>query len=445
MKYNFGLILKRKIIRINSSLKAIYLCEEVCLGYEDKNELFCPMTGAYIDQSFPDVGSNRSENCVFSANVRKIIENDSPTNNLQIILRALNNAFSGKYLELGDNNHSIAIIHDKTIIEEANNLFGIQEQKEFNEESMDTESDISKMYQEIKKVIISQDEQIMKILTSLYKNQRVIDSKLDDDMIGKLKENVLIVGPTGTGKTEILTRISKTYNIPIVIANATSLSETGYVGRKVEDLLKDLYLSSNKDLNLAQKGVLVIDEFDKLAEKKGEEKVSRSGVQRSLLKLFDGSTFYFDDIAFDTSKLTIVGLGAFSNIKEKEDYQTITTEDLVKYGIMQELIGRFSKVIKMNSLSKEDLKKILIESKLSPLNTYKTFFDEEGISFTYTEDFIDYIAEKAEKLDTGARSLKTIFDDQISGALFHIFSGDYQSIELKSPTKESNQSYVLKK
>ena len=339
----------------------------------------------------------------------------------------------------------IKLITDPVIIEEADKIFKTTKDKEFDETVMTDESDIAKMYQDIKKTIISQDEQIMKILTSLYKNQKVINSKLSDDMVAKLKENILIIGPTGTGKTEILTRISKNYDVPIVIADSTLLSETGYQGRNVEDLLKDLYLSADKDIKKAQQGILVIDEFDKLAEKKNQDMVSRSGVQRSLLKLLDGSKFYFDNQAFDTSKLTIVGLGAFSGIKAKENYENIMTEDLVEYGVMQELIGRFSKVIKMNSLSKQDLKKILLESNLSPLNTYRSLFDELGVEFKFDAPFVDFIATKAESLDTGARSLKTIFDDQISGALFNIFAGDYQSIKLVNPSDNDGKSYELKK
>lgn len=158
--------------------------------------------------------------------------------------------------------NTFAIITDEKTIKAIKNS-----NKVFDDKILDKNTDISKMYNEIKKTIIAQDEQIMQILTSLFKNQKVINSKLIDDMISKLKENIIIYGSTGTGKTEILKRISKIYNIPIVIEDATSLSETGYVGRKITDMLENLYLASNKDINLAQKGILVIDEFDKLAEK----------------------------------------------------------------------------------------------------------------------------------------------------------------------------------
>ena len=324
------------------------------------------------------------------------------------------------------------------------------------------------MYLSIKKTIISQDEQIMQILTALFKNQKVVNSDLDMDLIAKLKENILIYGSTGTGKTEILKRISKLYNIPLVIEDATSLSETGYQGRNITDMLEDLYLAADNDIDLAEKGILVIDEFDKLAEKSEDNNshVSRLGVQRSLLKLLDGSLFYFDDKKFDTSKLTVVALGAFTGIiddkklnkntigfgnniiREKvncDDYSKVSSNDFINYGIMRELIGRFSKTIAMDPLTKEDIIKILKEYDFSPLNTYKKLFDMLEVEFDFTDEFIEYIAEQAISKQSGARSLKTVFDDCISSALFRIFAGEYSSISLVKPNDENNKPYVLTK
>lgn len=342
-------------------------------------------------------------------------------------------------------------------------------QSDFDEDEFKKTSDISSMYSSIKKTIISQDEQIMQILTALFKNQKVVNSDLDMDLIAKLKENILIYGSTGTGKTEILKRISKLYNIPLVIEDATSLSETGYQGRKITDMLEDLCLAADNDIELAEKGILVIDEFDKLAEKSEDNQshVSRLGVQRSLLKLLDGTLFYFGDKKFDTSKLTVVALGAFTGIIEEkkqnsgntigfgsnnmgkkvnyDDYSKISSNDFIKYGIMRELIGRFSKTIAMNPLSKEDIIKILKESDFSPLNTYKKLFDMLEVNFDFSDEFIEYIAELAIAKQSGARSLKTVFDDCISSALFRIFAGEYSSISLVKPDDENNKPYVLTK
>lgn len=319
--------------------------------------------------------------------------------------------------------------------------------KDYDDTILNNNTDISQMYSAIKKTIISQDEQIMQILTSLFKNQKIINSSLGLDMITKLKENIIVYGPTGTGKTEILKRIANIYKIPIVIEDATSLSETGYIGRNITDMLENLYLAADKDIEKAQKGILVIDEFDKLAENNNsyyKGHVSRSGVQRSLLKLLDGSIFYFGDKKFDTSRLSIVALGAFTGIVDNDDYSKISSVDFVNYGIMRELMGRFSKLVAMNSLSKEDIKKILTESDFSPLNTYRLLFESMNIEFSYDEDFIDFIAEKAVALNSGARSLKTVFDDTISSAMFRIFAGEYSAINLTRPTNDE-RPYVLTK
>lgn len=352
----------------------------------------------------------------------------------------------GQYYLASNSGTALEILQNQDLI----NFLQKEDKKrqlDFDEDELEKTSDISYMYSQIKKTIISQDEQIMQILTALFKNQKVVNSNLSVDLIAKLKENILIYGSTGTGKTEILKRISKLHNIPIVIEDATTLSETGYVGRKITDMLADLCLAADNNIELAEKGILVIDEFDKLAEKSGDNQshISRLGVQRSLLKLLDGTLFYFEGKKFDTSKLTIVGLGAFTGITDGDDYNHLTTDDFMKYGIMRELIGRFSKTIAMNPLSKQDIIKILKESDFSPLNTYKKLFDMLEVTFGFNDEFVEYIAELAIAKKSGARSLKTVFDDCISSALFRIFAGEYSSISLVKPDNENNKPYVLTK
>lgn len=313
---------------------------------------------------------------------------------------------------------------------------------------------ILKMYDQIRQTIIAQDEQVKQILASVYKNQKIINSSLDDRTIAKLKENIIVYGPTGTGKTEILTQIAKICDVPIVIEDATSFSETGYVGRDVSEMLGDLYSLSGNDIELAQKGILVIDEFDKLGESSAEGSMdgpSKNGVQRSLLKLLDGGTITFREdnydgnlIDFDTSKLTVVALGAFSSMKKNDDYSDISTRDLIEQGIMREVMGRFSKLVPMNHFSKKDYRRILLESNLSPINTYQKLFDEMGIKFSYDDELIDYIIDEAEALDCGARSLKTVFDEIISDELFDVFSGDKKEIHLTIP-KDQSKSHVSRK
>ena len=413
----------------------------------ENNEVCNVISGSYSDI----YASLLNENCnereyIFLGDklIDAIAINDNCVNFANIRKKRMGSI--GKYYLRGNKKTNLTILTDQKITNFLETC-DKKEQLDFDEDELKTTSDISTMYSTIKKTIISQDEQIMQILTSLFKNQRIVNSDLNTDLIAKLKENILIYGPTGTGKTEILNRISKLYNIPIVIEDATSLSETGYVGRKITDMLEDLCLAADNDIGLAEKGILVIDEFDKLAEKSGDKQshVSRFGVQRSLLKLLDGALFYFDNKKFDTSKLTVVVLGAFSDITDINNYKKITTDDFMKYGIMRELIGRFSKTISMNPLSKEDIIKILKESDFSPLNTYKKLFDILEVSFNFNDEFIEYIAEIAISKQCGARSIKTVFDDCISSALFRIFAGEYSNISLIKPNGENSNPYILTK
>ena len=335
----------------------------------------------------------------------------------------------------------------------------IKEQKFFKankkkKKKIGADLNIVKMYNQVRETIIAQDEQVKQILASVYKNQKIINSSLDDRTIAKLKENIIVYGPTGTGKTEILTQIAKLCDVPIVIEDATSFSETGYVGRDVSEMLGDLYSIAGNDVNLAEKGILVIDEFDKLGESATDgtmEGPSRNGVQRSLLKILDGGTITFREdnydgnlIDFNTSKLTVVALGAFSSIKKNDDYSDISTKDFIDQGIMREVMGRFSKLVPMNHFSKDDYKRILLESNLSPIITYQKLFDEMGIEFSYDDELIDYIVAEAEALECGARSLKTVFDGIISDELFDVFAGNKKEIHLTVP-KDQSKSYVARK
>ena len=451
-----------------SSLRVGYLFKKKYIDYQDKkyeifkfvdyvsgigftntnnNDICNVLSGnnAGVYASFINEDANEGEYVFLSDDIDKAIEDNG--NRVDFIAIGKNRISStAKYYLRNDKSTGLTQLLNKDLISYLQKK-DKKGQSDFDEGEFEKTSDISSMYSSIKKTIISQDEQIMQILTALFKNQKVVNSDLDMDLIAKLKENILIYGSTGTGKTEILKRISRLYNIPIVIEDATALSETGYQGRKITDMLEDLCLAADNDIELAEKGILVIDEFDKLAEKSGDSQshVSRLGVQRSLLKLLDGTLFYFDDKKFDTSKLTVVGLGAFTGITKGDDYKQLTTDDFMKYGIMRELIGRFSKTIAMNPLSKEDIIKILKESDFSPLNTYKKLFDMLEVNFDFSDEFIEYIAELAITKQSGARSLKTVFDDCISSALFRIFAGEYSSISLVKPDDENNKPYVLTK
>lgn len=164
-----------------------------------------------------------------------------------------------------------------------------------------------------------------------------------------------------------------------------------------------------------------------------------------MLKLLDGTLFYFDNKQFDSSRLTVVGVGAFTGITNGYDYKKLTAEDFMKYGIMRELIGRFSKTIAMNPLEKKDIIKILKDSDFSPLNAYQKLFEMLQVKFEFNDDFIEYIADLAIAKKSGARSLKTVFDDCIGSVLFRIFAGEYSGISLIKPDIENEKTYILTK
>ena len=326
-----------------------------------------------------------------------------------------------------------------------------------HENTLQEENNIVSLYKEIKNTIVGQDEQVKKILTTLYQNE-LINNEYEDNLLG-LKKHLLICGPTGTGKTETIRRIADNYDKAIAIVNATSYSETGYVGESVEDMLASLYYAADGDLDVAQEGILVIDEIDKLAEDGGKKShVSRLGVQRSLLKILEGNIMNVNIIdgklasviSFDTSKLTVIGLGAFADIIKPEkkialgfnsvssnnmqdaNYSKITSKDFVDYGMLPELMGRFTSRVYMHTLKKEDLRNILLFSNESPLILYKEYFKNLNIEFSYDDDFIDEVAEGAYNLDLGARGLKVVLDDIISPYLFEIYAGNIKKIHLKS-------------
>lgn len=333
-----------------------------------------------------------------------------------------------------------------------------------HENTLQEENNIVSLYKEIKNTIVGQDEQVKKILTALYQNE-LINNEYEDNLLG-LKKHLLICGPTGTGKTETIRRIADNYDKAIAIVNATSYSETGYVGESVEDMLASLYYAADGDLDVAQEGILVIDEIDKLAEDGGKKShVSRLGVQRSLLKILEGNIMNVNIIdgkltsviSFDTSKLTVIGLGAFagiikpekkialgfnsvsSNDMEDANYSKITSKDFVDYGMLPELMGRFTSRVYMHTLKKEDLRNILLFSNESPLILYKEYFKNLNIEFSYDDDFIDEVAEGAYNLDLGARGLKVVLDDIISPYLFEVYAGNIKKIHLKS-----SNNYKLK-
>lgn len=309
--------------------------------------------------------------------------------------------------------------------------------------------DIESINEEVKKSIIGQDDAIKQILSTIYFNQRLYDSDLPYDKLRNLKQNILLVGSTGVGKTEIIKQIAKQLDIPCVIEDATRYTIEGYKGNSVEDMIKHLYESADYDIELAERSILVIDEIDKKSANEDVSSISSTGVQQSLLKLLEGTNYnisgdhenMLEPFEFDSSYLTIILSGAFSHMDEKKSKEKVvgftasknveekkTTKEFKNSGIVPELLGRMSKIIQLNKLGEKEFVQILKESEISPLRLTKDFYNSLGVEVIYTDSFINDIADVAKKKDIGARGLKTAFDETIETLEFEVLSGNVKKI-----------------
>lgn len=309
--------------------------------------------------------------------------------------------------------------------------------------------DIESINKEVKKSIIGQDDAIKQILSTIYFNQRLYDSDLPYDKLRNLKQNILLVGSTGVGKTEIIKQIAKQLDIPCVIEDATRYTIEGYKGNSVEDMIKHLYESADYDIELAERSILVIDEIDKKSANEDVSSISSTGVQQSLLKLLEGTNYnisgdhenMLEPFEFDSSYLTIILSGAFSHMDEKKSKEKVvgftasknveekkTTKEFKNSGIVPELLGRMSKIIQLNKLGEKEFIQILKESEISPLRLTKDFYNSLGVEVIYTDSFINDIADVAKKKDIGARGLKTAFDETIETLEFEVLSGNVKKI-----------------
>lgn len=408
----------------------------------------------------------------YTLNLKKIV---SHTKNHDFIERVFTfideDKFSnlvGEFIIIDPQNQIVNTINDVELWNYLCNEFNINKQigmdHHFNEKIVDTinakpnYSGIEALYRDITSTIVGQDDQIKSLLSSIYFNQELFNNP--DKNLCKYRQNILIKGGTGTGKTETIKKLCSYYNLPITIEDATTYTVTGYVGNDVEDMFKRLYVAAGEDLETAERGIIVIDEFDKLSSLGNERnEVKYSGVQKSLLKALDGGKIYLTKsqynpvggFEFDTSKITFIALGAFDGIDNiiqdrKKQKGAIgfgnaiapkinledgcIPNDFINYGMMSQLIGRFSQIIEMNNMTEELLRNILVKSNESVLLFYKMFLSQRNITLNYDESFIDAVSKKAFEMNCGARGLKTIVDGVINKYMYDILSGRSCEISL---------------
>ena len=309
--------------------------------------------------------------------------------------------------------------------------------------------DIESIDEEVRKSIIGQDSAIKQILSTIYFNQKLYDSDLPDDKARNLKQNILLVGSTGVGKTEIIKQIAKQLDVVCVIEDATRYTIEGYKGSSIEDMIKHLYENADYDIDLAERGILVIDEIDKKSSNDDVSSIASTGVQQALLKLLEGTNYnisgdhdsMLEPFEFNSSYLTVILCGAFSHMDLKKKMEKVvgftsdkyvsdkkTTKEFKDSGIIPELMGRMSKVIQLNKLTEKEFIKILKDSEISPLRLTKEFYNSLGVEVSYTDSFIEDIARVAKDKDIGARGLKTAFDEAIETLEFDVLSGNVKKI-----------------
>ena len=305
--------------------------------------------------------------------------------------------------------------------------------------------------------VIGQDKAKKVLSVAVYNHYKRIMAGSDSD-VELQKSNILMLGPTGSGKTLLAQTLARVLNVPFAIADATTLTEAGYVGEDVETMLRTLLQNANYDIESAQRGIIYIDEIDKIS-RKGENMsiirdVSGEGVQQALLKIIEGTISEVpvtgsrkhpqaETIKIDTSNILFICGGSFDGIdkiigkeethnsigfganvaNKKEavaDLSKVEQHDLVKYGLMPELIGRLPIITALNSLSEEDLVHILTEPKNAITKQYQELLSMDGVKLEFENEALRKIAELAIKKKTGARGLRSIIEFAMQKVMFDV-------------------------
>ena len=318
--------------------------------------------------------------------------------------------------------------------------------------------------------VIGQEVAKERLCVAVYNHYKRITNKNVTDDVEIDKSNIILCGPTGSGKTYLAKTIAKFIDVPFCICDATTLTESGYVGEDVESILTRLLQASDYDVEKAERGIVFIDEIDKIARKSDNPSITRDvsgeGVQQGLLKLLEGSVVLCPPnggrkhpdqkmIPVDTKNILFICGGAFDGLEKKiarrfnqqavgfnavnnrmsiDETENImakvTPTDLKAFGLIPEIIGRLPVLTYMEPLNNEALLKILKEPKNALIKQYQKLFEMDGINLTFDDDALEYIVEKTSEYKLGARGLRGIMEDIMTSAMFNMPSEDIKTLTI---------------